>query len=101
METLTSFSISLILTIVCILIVMYLSNRPIDKLYNSLNIGDTLILKKRPDYMAPWDGEIPTTKVIKKENRWIQIQYKNGYVENINFKYYNRSKVKRWRKINK
>ena len=56
METLTSFSISLILTIVCILIVMYLSNRPIDKLYNSLNIGDTLILKKRPDYMAPWDG---------------------------------------------
>ena len=99
METLTSFSISLILVIACILLVMYLLNRPIDKLYNSLNVGDSLILNKRPDYMAPWDGEIPITKVIKKENRWIQIQYKSGYIENINFKYYNRSEVKLWRKI--
>lgn len=51
--------------------------------------------------MAPWDGEIPTPKVIKKEDRWIQIQYESGYVANINFKYYNRSKVKLWRKLNK
>lgn len=99
METLTSFSISLILVIACILLVMYLLNRPIDKLYNSLNVGDSLILNKRPDYMAPWDGEIPITKVIKKENRWIQIQYKNGYLENIKFNYDNRSKVKLWCKI--
>lgn len=79
---------------------LYRNNKKVNKIYNYWNVNDHL--QKTINILddAPWEKPvIIDAKVTKKQDKWIQLKYKDGTIENIAFTAFNLSSIECWNKI--
>lgn len=67
--------------------VNYKLMKQIKKKYNELNVGDNIYQKFNYNLIdPPWSGTmVQHAKITKKGNKWVEIKYDDGRIENIKF----------------
>lgn len=95
-----SIIIGIIIGIIICCIDYYRTVNKVRKIYKSWNVGDHLKQTVKLLFEAPWVEPIITDAIVtKKQDKWIEVKYKDGNTENIDFSIFNIDAIEGWEKV--